>query len=109
LLAVRYDLQLGAAAELIAGVLTLGSTECTPVHVVTDKATVYPSAIRAWAPDAKHTATGMGDRTRTPPSGFSAMRVTFEHSLICDNGVLDAAYALKYGITTIFVPVGRKS
>ena len=33
------------------------------------------------------------------------MRVTFEHSLICDNGVLIANYAKQYGITTIFVPV----
>ena len=29
-----------------------------PEHVVTDKATVYPSAIRTYAPGAKHTATG---------------------------------------------------
>jgi len=41
---------------------TIGSTKCTPVHVVTDKATFYPSAIRAWAPDAKHTATGFYNR-----------------------------------------------
>src|SRR5216684_3004096 len=41
---------------------TIGSTECTPVHVVTDKATFYPSAIRTWAPDAKHTATGFYNR-----------------------------------------------
>jgi transposase-like protein len=33
-----------------------------PVHVVTDKATFYLSAIRAWAPDAKHTATGFYNR-----------------------------------------------
>ena len=41
---------------------TIGSTECTPVHVVTDKATFYPSAIRSWAPGAKHTATGFYNR-----------------------------------------------
>ena len=29
-----------------------------PEHVVTDKATFYPSAIRTYAPGAKHTATG---------------------------------------------------
>jgi transposase-like protein len=37
---------------------TIGSTGCTPEHVVTDKATFYPSAIRTCAPVAKHTATG---------------------------------------------------
>ena len=37
---------------------TINSTECMPEHVVTDKATVYPSAIRTYAPGAKHTATG---------------------------------------------------
>ena len=36
---------------------TIGSTGCTPEHVVTDKATFYPSAIRTYAPGAKHTAT----------------------------------------------------
>ena len=89
LLAVRYYLQLGAAAERIAGILadrgvdeegqmldcwlsrtrdlaaaeaffrrTIRSTGCVPEHVVTDKASFYPSAIRAYAPGAKHTATG---------------------------------------------------
>ena len=29
-----------------------------PEHVVTDKATFYPSAIRTYAPGARHTATG---------------------------------------------------
>jgi transposase, IS6 family len=29
-----------------------------PEHVVTDKATFYPSAIRTYAPGATHTATG---------------------------------------------------
>jgi len=33
------------------------------------------------------------------------MRVTFAHSLICDNGVLIANYAAQYGISTIYVPV----
>ena len=37
---------------------TIGSTECTPEHVVTDKAAFYPSSIRTCAPGAKHTATG---------------------------------------------------
>ena len=37
---------------------TIGSTGCTPEHVVTDKAAFYPSAIRTCAPHAKHTATG---------------------------------------------------
>jgi transposase-like protein len=72
LLAVRYYLQLGTAAERIAGVLAdrgtacfrrcIESTECTPEHVVTDKATFYPSAIRVHAPGARHTATGFYNR-----------------------------------------------
>ena len=37
---------------------TISSTGCTPEHVVTDKASFYPSAIRACAPGARHTATG---------------------------------------------------
>ncbi len=41
---------------------TIASAGCTPEHIVTDKATCYPSAIRTWAPDAKHTATGFYDR-----------------------------------------------
>jgi IS6 family transposase len=41
---------------------TIESTGCTPEHIVTDKATFYPSAIRAWAPDARHTATGFYNR-----------------------------------------------
>jgi len=41
---------------------TLTSTGCVPKHIVTDKATFYPSAIRTWAPDAKHTATGFYNR-----------------------------------------------
>ncbi|GAC1585637.1 MAG: hypothetical protein NVS3B28_08650 [Candidatus Velthaea sp.] len=39
------------------------------------------------------------------PAGFSATRASFVHSLLCDNGVLIAAYARQYGIQTIFVPV----
>src|SRR5712691_9940502 len=37
---------------------TIASTGCTPEHVVTDKAAFYPSAIRTYAPGARHTATG---------------------------------------------------
>jgi len=37
---------------------TISSTGCMPDHVVTDKASFYPSAIRTCAPGAKHTATG---------------------------------------------------
>ena len=37
--------------------------------------------------------------------GFAAVRASFEHSLICDNGILIANYAKQYGISTIFVPV----
>ena len=37
---------------------TISSTGCIPEHVVTDKATFYPSAIRTCAPGARHTATG---------------------------------------------------
>ncbi len=33
------------------------------------------------------------------------MRASFEHSLLCDNGILIANYAKQYGITTIFVPI----
>jgi IS6 family transposase len=40
----------------------LTSTACVPAHIVTDKATFYPSAIRTWAPNAKHTATGFYNR-----------------------------------------------
>jgi len=38
-------------------------------------------------------------------AGFGGTRVTFEHSLICDNGILIAAFAAHYGISTIYVPV----
>src|SRR5215470_738579 len=41
---------------------TIGSTGCVPQHIVTDKAAFYPSAIRAHAPEAKHTATGFYNR-----------------------------------------------
>src|SRR6266852_9745188 len=41
---------------------TIASTGCVPEHSVTDKATFYPSAIRTWAPEAKHTATGFYNR-----------------------------------------------
>jgi hypothetical protein len=37
---------------------TINSTRCMPDHVVTDKATFYPSAIRTYAPGTRHTATG---------------------------------------------------
>src|ERR671938_257922 len=37
---------------------TISSTGCTPEHVVTDKASFYPSAIRTCAPSATHTAPG---------------------------------------------------
>ena len=37
---------------------TINSTGCMPEHIVTDKATFYPSAIRTYAPGARHTATG---------------------------------------------------
>ena len=41
---------------------TIASAGCVPEHVVTDKAMFYPSAIRTWAPDAKHPATGFYNR-----------------------------------------------
>ena len=41
---------------------TIASTGCIPEHIITDKATFYPSAIRTWVPDAKHTATGFYNR-----------------------------------------------
>ena len=37
---------------------SISSTDCTPQHVVTDKATFYPAAIRTYAPGGMHTATG---------------------------------------------------
>lgn len=37
---------------------TISSTGCMPEHVVTDKASFYPSAIRTCALGARHTATG---------------------------------------------------
>ena len=37
---------------------TINATGCMPAQMVTDKATFYPSAIRTYAPGAKHTATG---------------------------------------------------
>src|SRR5207302_10852361 len=40
---------------------TINSTGWVPGHVVTDKATFYPSAIRTYAPGAKHTATGFSN------------------------------------------------
>jgi hypothetical protein len=39
------------------------------------------------------------------PSGFAGVRAVFEHSLVCDNGILIAEYAKQYGITTIYVQV----
>jgi transposase, IS6 family len=41
---------------------TISSTGCVPDHVVTDKATFYPTAIRTYTPGAKHTATGLYNR-----------------------------------------------
>jgi len=41
---------------------SIDSTGCVPRHVVTDKATFYPSAIRSHAPEAQHTATGFYNR-----------------------------------------------
>lgn len=46
-----------AAAEAFVR-RTINSTGCMPEHVVTDKATFYPSAIRGYARGAKHMATG---------------------------------------------------
>jgi len=40
------------------------------------------------------------------PYGFSAIRARFEHSLICDDGLLIANYARTYGASTIFVQLG---
>ncbi len=42
-----------------------------------------------------------------PPSGFAGTRIYFEHSLICDNGVLIASFVKQYGISTIYVPVAN--
>jgi hypothetical protein len=40
------------------------------------------------------------------PSGFSSMRVRFEHSLIADDGALVANYERRFGISTVFVQLG---
>src|SRR5438874_9141450 len=56
------DCWLSATRDLAAALAffrrTISSTGCTPAHVVTDKATFYPSAIRTCTPSARHTATG---------------------------------------------------
>ncbi len=41
----------------------------------------------------------------TDPEGFSALRASFEHSLLSDNGLLIASEATRYGATTLLVPV----
>lgn len=41
---------------------SIASSGGVPEHIVTDKATFYPSAIRAHAPAARHTATGFYNR-----------------------------------------------
>jgi hypothetical protein len=60
------DWWLSATRDLPAGEAffrrTIASTGCTSEHVVTDRATFYPRAVRSWAPDAKHTATGFYNR-----------------------------------------------
>jgi hypothetical protein len=59
-----------------------------------------------YAPSASLSIARAASSAATPgPHGFAGMRVGFEHSLICDNGVLIGAYAKKWGITTIYVPV----
>ena len=60
------DCWLSASRDLAAAEAffrrTINTTGCTPEHLVTDKATFYPSAIRTWAPEARHTATGFYNR-----------------------------------------------
>lgn len=56
-----------------------------------------PQAERTSARAATHAAAAYG---------LDGVRAVFEHSLVCDNGILIANYAKKYGIGTIFVPVG---
>ena len=60
------DCWLSATRDLLAAEAffrkTIASTGCAPEHIVTDKATFYPSAIRTYAPDSKHTATGFYNR-----------------------------------------------
>jgi transposase, IS6 family len=41
---------------------TIAATGCVPEHIVTDKASFYPSAIRTCAPGSTHTATGFYNR-----------------------------------------------
>ena len=61
-----FDCWLSATRDLPAAEAffrrTITSTGCVPEHIVTDKASFYPSAIRTWAPNAKHTATGFYNR-----------------------------------------------
>ena len=47
----------------------------------------------------------VGVRSASGSPGFAGTRVYFEHSLVCDNGVLIANYVKTYGIKRIFVPV----
>ena len=60
------DCWLSATRDLLAAEAffrrTIASTCCVPEHIVTDKVTFYPSAIRTWAPSATHTATGFYNR-----------------------------------------------
>jgi hypothetical protein len=69
------------------------------VSLATGAGTLASGAHRGARPDS------VRPRQTGSPSGFSGMRVTFEHSLICDNGILIANYAAQYGISTIYVPV----
>jgi len=76
-----------------AGSVASPNLAALAVHGAT-RSPAAPPALRAFR----------GSRT-TGPNGFSGMRVTFEHSLIGDNGILIANYAKQYGISTIYVPV----
>jgi hypothetical protein len=61
-----------------------------------------PRAQRAVA----HALSSPAKRATTAPYGFSSIRARFEHSLICDDGILIANYAHAYGASTIFVQLG---
>jgi transposase-like protein len=45
---------------------TIGSTQCTPVHVVTTKLRSTRAPFRTCAPEAKHLATGFYNRVLSP-------------------------------------------
>ena len=89
-------------------------TRCYLLFLAFCTVTVFPSS-SASAGVVPRTVRGSASAVRLPlpvrprpvaPYGFASIRARFEHSLICDNGVLIANYARAYGLSTIFVQLG---